>query len=589
MKYCRLLILLLGVHVCYAVSGQQDLKVPEGYYRVPIDIPLLPSANFAETRPNHLHSGVDIKTQGVEGQPIHSVADGYISRIGIAPWGYGRVLYVAHPNGTTSVYAHMQKFIPEIESYVNSERYRRKIHNVDLYPAADKFPVRRGDLIGYSGNSGASGGPHLHFEVRESATQRPVNVLARGYLKMTDNIPPRIVNLYYIECDTVGIVPVYSRPRLLGVKSTSSGEYVLNGVETVTVGPRGYFVLEVTDRKDGTYNTMGVYGIDLMVDGEQIYGFRLDSFGFDQTRYVNSLMQYDMQEGNRNQLLRLARQEGNELPVFTTVRDGGLIVLDDDLVHPVEIKVFDDNGNLSTLSFNIKRRSSQNQFYNANDVVGVQVDCKKSFTQSLPGVEVSIPAGALYESIFYRQEEADEHPRSGGNASKMKRYSPVYSLHDSEVPLHSALTLSITPSEDIPQSLADKLCLASVSGDGSRYSYAGGSYSNGVVTGSLRSFGRYCIVADTIPPRILSSFSDGADLRRTKSIYFTTSDDFSGVASYTATIDGQWIAFEQGRGGRITHYFDLSPVQYDGGSHTLEITVKDSKGNTTTLTREFVR
>lgn len=587
-RFRKIAVALTAAHLCFAAAGQ-SAETAQDYYRVPMDIPLLPSANFAETRPNHLHSGVDIKTQGAEGQPIHSAADGYVSRIGIAPWGYGRVLYIAHPNGTTTVYAHMQKFIPAIEAYVDGERYRRRIHNVDLYPAADKFPVKRGMLIGYSGNSGSSGGPHLHFEVRETASQRPVNVLARGYLKMKDDIPPRIVNLYYIESDTVGIVPVYSKPRLLGVKSTSAGEYTLNGLETVTVGPRGYFVLEVTDRKNGSDNTMGVYGIDLTLGGDQIFGFRLDRFAFDQTRYVNSLMQYDMQEGNRNQLLRLARQQGNKLPVFTEMNRTGLIVLEDGEPHPVEIRVLDDNGNVSTLSFNVKRRSGQSQFYTANDVEGIPVDCRRTFSQSLPGVEVTIPAGALYESVFYRQREDDPEPPASGNARSMKRYSPIHSLHERRVPLHSAITLSVTPVGDIPSSMRSKLCLATVSDDGTRYTYAGGGYSDGGVTGSLRSFGRYCVVADTIPPRITPSFSGGADLRGAKSIYFTVTDDFSGVASYTATIDGQWIAFEQGRAGRITHFFDPSRIEYNGGTHTLVLTATDSKGNSSTLTRQFVK
>lgn len=579
-----------GVYAQKATDAPANkVYITDGYYRSPMDIVLLPSANFAETRPNHLHAGIDIKTEGVEGKLVYSAAEGYISRIGVSPGGYGRVLYIAHPNGTTTVYAHMKKFTPEIERFVYDERYRLKIHAADLYPQAGRFPVEQGQLIGYSGNSGSSAGPHLHFEVRETPTQRPVNVLARGYIDIKDDQPPRIVNLYYIETDTVGIVPVYSKPRLLGLKSASGNEYVLNGVETIDVGPRGYFVIEVTDRKNDSYNTMGIYGVDVALDGESVYSFKLDAFRFDQQRYVNSLMQYDMQGSRKNQFLRLALQGNNKLPVFGKVKDGGLVMLHDEEAHPVVISVSDDSGNVSRLSFNVRRRSAGRQIYTANDVEGEILDCRKEFKYKKPGVEVTIPANALYESIFYRQSQEEPSVPEDGNVRRIPRFSPVYTIHNKSVPIHTNMNLAIEPSSDTPANVRSKLCFAAVSDDGKNYSYGGGKYADGRVGGNLRAFGRYCVVADTIPPTIKPSFSKGADLRGVKSINFVNSDNFSGVASYTATIDGQWISFEPGKGGRITHTFDPERIEYKGGRHELVITVKDAVGNSTTLTTEFVK
>lgn len=587
MKIKKELAVALGLLAAFSVNGQKISEIPHGYYRAPMDIPMFPSANFAETRPNHFHSGIDIKTQGVEGEKLYSVADGYISRIGVAPGGYGRSLYITHNNGTTSVYGHMQRFAPEIEKYVDNERYLRKLHNVDLFPDAGKFPVERGGFIGYSGNSGSSGGPHLHLEIRETATQKPLNVLARGYVEMKDDIAPKIVNLYYIEIDTVGIVPVYSKPRLLGVKSVVLGEYRLNGTDTVTVGPKGYFVIEVTDRKNDSDNTMGVYDVSLSLDDAEIFGFKLDQFDFADTRYVNSLMQYDMQEGSRNQLLRLARQGNNKLQIFRNVKSGGLVMPQDSLVHPVSIIVSDDTGNVSTLSFNVKKDTQSGQFYSANDVQGIPVDCYRTFSQSLPGIEVTIPAGALYEPIFFHQSQEAAVAAENGNA--VKTLSGIFTLHDPKTPIHSSITLSLTVPDGVVQEIYPKLCLASVSADGKRFSYAGGSYVDGVVKGTLRSFGKYCIVADTIPPVITASFANGADLRNAKSVYFTLKDGFSGISSYNATIDGQWIAFEQNNSGRITHHFDPARVEYKGQKHKLVLEVTDGKGNTTKLTREFTR
>lgn len=568
--------------------GVDTLPIKESYYRAPMNIPLLPSANFAETRPGHLHAGVDLKTEGVEGKPLYSAADGYIARIGIAPTGYGRVLYIAHPNGTTTVYAHMQKFTPDIEKWIMDERYRRKTHKVDFFLDDPKFPVKRGQLIGYSGNSGSSAGPHLHFEVRETASQRPLNVFARGYLRVKDDIPPQIVNLYYIETDTVGIVPIYSKPRLLGVTKISSGKYTLNGIETLEVGPRGYFVIEVTDRKNDTHNTMGIYSIDMNVDGRSVFSYKLDAFRFDQQRYVNSLMQYNMQIGKRNQFLRLARQGNNKLPVFGNVSGGGLIMPRDNRLHPIVVSVADDAGNVSTLTFDVRRREAGSQFYTANDVDGITVDCRKNFVFSQADVEINIPHNALYESIFYRQSRIDTIPPGQGNTKSIPRFSPVYDIHDKNTPIHTSVKLSIVP-QDVPEGLMSKLCMASLSDNGDRYSSAGGKYADGMVTASIRNFGRYCVVADTVPPVIKVSFAKGANLSTAKTITVTVTDNFAGVASYTATIDGKWIAFEQGKAGRLTHTFDPVRIEYKGNSHELVITATDGVGNTTTHKTEFVK
>lgn len=224
-------LILLG----YAACATAQVKSYEGYFRAPMDGRLLPSANFAETRTNHLHSGVDIKTGGVEGKPIYAAADGYITRIGIAPRGFGRVLYINHPNGTTTVYAHMQRFTPEIEKYVTAQRYKQRKHAIDLYLNEQTFPVTKGQLIGYSGNSGSSSGPHLHYEVRDAATQNPINPITRRVVTMQDNIAPTIVRLHYIEVDTVRGVPLNAKPRAVEVAKRGGNRYTLKDTTALVV------------------------------------------------------------------------------------------------------------------------------------------------------------------------------------------------------------------------------------------------------------------------------------------------------------------------------------------------------------------
>lgn len=581
------LLFTVLLFVAGAVSAQDGAKVYEGYFRAPMDGVLLPSANFAETRTNHFHSGVDIKTGGVVGKTVYAAADGYVTRIGIAPAGFGRVLYLTHPNGTTTVYAHLQRFSAEIEAYVKKERYRQKKHNVDLYLTPDVFPVKKGEVIGLSGNSGRSGGPHLHYELRDAATQEPLNPITTGIITMKDDIAPTIVKLHYIEVDTVGGVPLNSQPRAAEVVKSAAGQYRLKDTTAFVVGPRGYFVLEVTDRKNDSQNTMGVYRVAATLDGEALFGFALDRFSYANTRYVNSLCHYRMQRGARNQFLRLALQTNNRLPVYTKMKNRGLVMLSDSDTHQVAIEAHDDSGNVSTLEFAVRRREGDRKFYTDADTGGMAVDCTNNFSATAGGMRVTIPALALYENIFYTHALESDPAIKGGNTASVPRYSPVYRIHNASVPLHKPITISIEP-DSLPDGLHPKACLGVVSADGTNISYAGGAYKDARVTGKSSIFGRFCVVTDTVAPTVTPDFTNGQDLRGKKSLSFTIKDNFSGIGSFNATIDGQWIIFEQ-QGSTITHHFDPEKVTYSGGRHTLEITVTDNKGNSTTLKREFVR
>lgn len=205
-------LLISALLLCSAPVSAQHLA-PEDYIFPLRDVAGLYSANFGEMRPNHFHSGIDIKTDGVTGKPVLATADGYISRIAVTPGGYGRAIYITHPNGTTSVYGHLSKFRDDIEKYVHEERYRTRRNSINLYPSADRFPLKQGEQFAWSGNTGSSAGPHLHFEIRDSRTQRTLNTISSGVIRTRDDIPPRLVKLYYVEVDSVRGVPVHARPN----------------------------------------------------------------------------------------------------------------------------------------------------------------------------------------------------------------------------------------------------------------------------------------------------------------------------------------------------------------------------------------
>ncbi|MBQ4540159.1 MAG: M23 family metallopeptidase, partial [Alistipes sp.] len=286
---------ILIVMLCAAFSAAAQSLNPADYDFPLRDVAGYYSANFGEMRPNHFHSGTDFKTDGVEGKPVVAVADGYVSRILQSPSGYGLALYVVHPNGTTSVYGHLSRFRSDIAEYVKVERRRLKQSRVDLYCKAGQFTVKRGEEIARSGNTGSSQGPHLHFEIRDSRTGKTFNIIEQGIVKPKDTISPYIMKVHYIEVDSVGGVPLNSRPETYAVHKADNTTYRTAQKTPIKVGRNGYFVVETSDRKNDVANTYGVYNLVAKIDGKAVFEYRNDGFTFDLSRYCNAVSYYPIQ------------------------------------------------------------------------------------------------------------------------------------------------------------------------------------------------------------------------------------------------------------------------------------------------------
>ena len=283
----RILTLLLFTTIC---SGAQGQRLNPGDYIYPIrGVAGLYSANFGEMRPGHFHGGIDIKTDGGEGKPLVAVADGYVSRVSVSPSGYGRAIYLTLGNGTTAVYGHLQRFRGDIEKHVRDERFRRRANSVDLWFGPGAWPVAQGDTIGFSGNSGSSLGPHLHFELRDTPTHRLYNVVREGVVRPDDDLPPRIMRIHYIEVDSVQGVPVHGRPESYSVVREAEGRYRLTREEPVGTGRKGYFVLEASDRRNGVHNTFGLWRASMSVDGDPRFEYRMDGFTHDLSRSCDAV------------------------------------------------------------------------------------------------------------------------------------------------------------------------------------------------------------------------------------------------------------------------------------------------------------
>lgn len=540
----------------------------------PVNIPILLSANYGELRGAHFHSGIDIKTQGVIGKPVLAMADGYVARVAVSPSGFGKALYLNHPDGTTTVYGHLERFAEEIEDYIHELQYARQSFAVDVTPPSDKFVFRQGDRIALSGNRGSSGGPHLHLDVRETASQRPLNILARHMLSVADTVPPKAKVLYFVGIDTVQGIPVHSVRRKLSVRQSGPGRWKLAGGDTVVVSQTGYFAVEAEEKKSGTTNPMGIYTIDALMDGKQFFAMTVDAVPFDLTRYSYAAALYPESKGTRNGVYRLCSLPNNPLSVYNGTVRRGVLSLRDDEVHDIEIALGDDCGNRSVLSFRIRRGLGPK----SPEPQGLPVRWNEDFSIRQDGLSLSFPKRTLYESILLSLKTKPAQRYS---------HSPLYEIHTADVPVQKSLTISID-APDLPQHLRGKALLGIVGRDGHRSS-AGGAWKDGRVTGTPRSFGTYYIAVDTVPPRIVPSFESGADFAAKKALTFKISDDFSGIASYSATIDGRWALFEYDpKTNTLTHVFDDTRWQR-GGTHTLVLTVTDGKGNKSVCRTSYKR
>lgn len=395
-------LLISALLLCSAPVSAQHLA-PEDYIFPLRDVAGLYSANFGEMRPNHFHSGIDIKTDGVTGKPVLATADGYISRIAVTPGGYGRAIYITHPNGTTSVYGHLSKFRDDIEKYVHEERYRTRRNSINLYPPADRFPLKQGEQFAWSGNTGSSAGPHLHFEIRDSRTQRTLNTISSGVIRTRDDIPPRLVKLYYVEVDSVRGVPVHARPRPVELVEKTPGRYALKQEGALSVGGRGYFILETTDRKNDVSNTFGLWRIREFADEDPIFELRIDGFAFDQTRYCNAVTHYPMQVASRNEVIRLTRLDGCIDDFYPVLKNQALLTPSEGQSQQIRIEAEDDSGNRSILEFRTIRQPAQRDFRAVCDSTALIVDNRRPFSHTAGEASVHIPAGVFYEPLFFSQ------------------------------------------------------------------------------------------------------------------------------------------------------------------------------------------
>ena len=549
---------------------------PKNYFVAPLDTPLVLLGTFGEIRKNHFHSGIDLSTNQQEGKPVYSAADGFVSRIKISNGGFGKAIYISHPNGFVTVYGHLKKFNKTIQAYILKAQYEQKSYEVELKPAIAALIVKKNEVIAFSGNTGDSDGPHLHFEIRDRASEEPINPLHFG-LKVNDIVPPVITNFRIFPVKGYGVLNHSDTPSTYKIRKTQSG-YALIGSEPIQVFGSVGFGIEATDSQPPSQAMLGIYSATLIVDQTIIYQFKMDRINFNDMRYVNAHIDYRSKLLDNNSIQRCFRLPGNHLNLYSTVANDGYYQFTDNNTHDLEMTVSDFNGNRSTLNLKILSNPGLKQkIVQPGPMPNDWISEQKGLEIEKPGIKIVIPPGAVYDTYPFESTTLK---------NAQATLCPVFRVGDRLVPVHTSITISIDPGQ-LPEALKQKAAIVSMNRP-EKLEYEGGSWNGRFLTSKVKYFGDFTVLVDTIAPVVIKKYSE-ATLRNTSTLNLTISDELSGILSYHATVDGKWLLMEYTKNGnQLTG--DVSTFAKNKKHHLhLVLTVTDRKNNKTVFEDYFFR
>ncbi|MGY5851690.1 M23 family metallopeptidase [Salegentibacter sp. F14] len=561
MKVITILSLLLTGLSLY---GQPS--VPEDYFASPLEVPLVLSGTFGELRSNHFHSGLDIKTQQRQGLKVLAAAEGYVSRINIQHYGYGKALYVQHPNGYTTVYAHLQKFSPEIEAYVKKRQYANQTYEIELFPEAGALKVSQNELIALSGNTGGSGGPHLHYEIRDG-NQRPMNPKLFG-VKIKDSRPPIINSLFAYPLDDESHVNNATERQKIRLIPLQDGSYT---TETIDACGNIGFGVSTVDQQDMAPNKNGVYKVETSVNGADIFSIEFNRFSFAETRHLNQLIDYKYYSNHRSRVKKLFVEPGNPLSVYNKVVSEGKLNIKDSLEYTYEIRVTDFTGNERLIRVPIRGRNNGELPPKEINKTDYFVNADQAYSARENGIDFYIPAGSLYQDTYL----------------DVAFNGDTIDFHTDQTPIHKNITLGFDVSQYSPEA-REKLFIARL-GYRNRPQYSSTYKKGDRLTTGIRTFGTYTLATDDTPPRIRPvNFRDGQWISSNNTLKLKISDDLSGIKSYRATVNGKFILMEyEYKNNTLTHDFDDGVVTET--ENDFKLTVTDNLGNSNTYEAKFFR
>ena len=539
---------------------------PQDYFIDPLDINLVLAGTFAELRANHFHSGLDIKTQQREGLKVYACADGFVSRIKISHGGYGKALYITHPNGYTTVYAHLQKFAPKIEAYIKEHQYGQESYEIEVFPGAVELLVKQGDVVAYSGNSGGSEGPHLHFEIRDNE-ERPINPMLFG-IDIKDTTKPIIKEVYAYPISDDAHINQTNEMCKLRLIPQQNGDYT---VENITAfGTIGFGIVS-TDRQDLAANNNGLYDIESFFNGQPNFEIEFSRFSFAETSHLNRYIDYGVYKTKKQRIQKLFVEKNNPLSLYKNLDNNGFLRIEDSTTSVYKIRVKDYKNNDCWLTLNIKGMKAADIKKKETPKSNYYIYADQTTTLSKDNVTVTI-----YPNTFY-----DDFP------TDFEVKSDTVFINEDVYPMQKSMSIAYDVSQYDEQD-KKQLYVAELVGYYKKPYYTSTKHEGNKIIGLTKYWGTYALVKDSVPPSITpNNFDDGKWLSKYRYLQLKVDDKESGISSYRATVNGKWILMEYDYKKKMLTY-DFN----DGRTSTenkLKVIVTDNVGNSTTFEATFFR
>ena len=559
-------IILILFLASFTSSAQN--KYPTNYFRSPLDISLHLSGTFGELRNNHFHAGVDIKTKRRTGFPVYATADGYVSRIKVAIWGYGKVIYISHPNGYTSVYAHLSKFGDGIQEYVKNIQYQKESYETgNIYPAENEITVKKGQVIAFTGRTGGFVAPHLHYEIRDTKTEHIINPLLFG-LKIKDSIAPRINKLIAYPIGEGSRINRSVKKQTLAIKKDSLNNYRTNRISAS--GSIG-FGINVYDLLGKELNKNGVYSIEMKVNGKRHYYHDVETFSFAESKYINLLIDYPYFATYKNRIQKTFREKETKLSIYEDLVKDGFVDVKEGFSYKVEIIAKDFKGNRSSVKIPIIGVKSESILLQEKDTTNYKILKNKfqKFTEG--GVTVAFPKNTFYKDIFI------DFSVNGKLAT----------IHKPTIPLNKSFTITFD-STMYRKSEVNNIYIANINNKKYPY-YQNTRKREDKLFTTTKTLGKYTLLIDNEFPKIYNlNFKNNNWVSKLNYLTIKISDTQSGIKSYEAFIDDEWILMEYDVKKKKLSY-NFSDKKLVGSKHIFKLVVSDNVGNTNTYNATFYR
>ena len=543
-------------------------QYPKEDFKSPLNIPMQLAGNFGELRSNHFHAGFDYKTKKIEGFPVFAAADGYVSRIKISIFGYGKAIYITHPNGYTSVYGHLQKAAPIIEKYIKDNQYKDKSFEIELFLKPQELVVKQGDTIAFSGNTGGSEGPHLHFEIRDSKTEKIINPMLFGFdNQLIDTKKPTITNLLVYPISENTIVNQSLNPVILNLSLQKDGSYVS---EKVSANGKIGFGINAFDTSDFSWDKNGIYKTASFLNGKQVFGYQFDTFAFDESRFINALIDYPRYKKMSQRVQKLFLKKPCSLSILQPFETNGIVSVEPNFNQVYRIEVADFNDNKTVISIPIQFSIAPLTDFSLEKKTTFFIKNTKEYNYEKENWAVYFPANIFYDDFYFDFDVKDNS----------------LFLTNESIPVHSNFLVSV---QDSISSENEKQKMFIANFNGKKWNYNLTNLKKNVFSTYTKNWGQYKIMKDTIAPKInISKAIEGKWITNQKTLQFTISDELSGIKDYNGYINGKWILFEYDfKSKKIIHHFDDGI--FDDGKNDLKLIVSDNVGNSTIFETQFFR